>query len=384
MASQPAEILSAAFQRASTNPTGRIVDDSAIISRVELVCRNLTNRAPARFLLACLLAKGDKPTLDIRKPYTAIGGAESYSGRSYDEDYIGPFITQYDLPCNSTTAFLTPAFRNRNIVLTPDVNMVGRPAHLYENVLQLLTDVHTNRVSAADLLAETIRSLLAIQQENRQRMQSLLANLKSSGDPISLSAEAIVALIEQHLKSPRASRLPVLVVASAYRTTSDYLREQALPLRSHNAADEQTGALGDVEIRLLAHEKIVTAYEMKTRRVTKPDIDLALQKIAQMNSKLDNYIFVTTEIIEQEIKEYATTMYEQYGVEVVVLDCLDFLRYFLHLFHRLRTLFLDTYQALVLSEPDSAVSQPLKEVFLALRQAAESGAAEAITTDSDD
>ncbi len=34
--------------------------------------------------------------------------------------------------------------------------------------------------------------------------------------------------------------------------------------------------------------------------------------------------------------------------------------------------FLDDYQDLVLREPDSAVSQPLKEAFLTLRQAAES------------
>jgi hypothetical protein len=49
-----------------------------------------------------------------------------------------------------------------------------------------------------------------------------------------------------------------------------------------------------------------------------------------------------------------------------------FLRHFLHLFHRLRKDFLDQYQTLVLHEPDSAVSQGLKEAFLALRQAAES------------
>jgi hypothetical protein len=42
-----------------------------------------------------------------------------------------------------------------------------------------------------------------------------------------------------------------------------------------------------------------------------------------------------------------------------------------YLFHRLRTDYLDAYQALVLSEPESAVSQPLKEAFLALRQAVE-------------
>ena len=66
-------------------------------------------------------------------------------------------------------------------------------------------------------------------------------------------------------------------------------------------------------------------------------------------------------------------MYEKTtGTEIVMLDCLGFVRHFLHLFHRLRIKFLDTYQALLLAEPDSAVSQPLKEAFLSLRQAAES------------
>jgi DNA adenine methylase len=34
--------------------------------------------------------------------------------------------------------------------------------------------------------------------------------------------------------------------------------------------------------------------------------------------------------------------------------------------------FVEEYQKLLLAEPDSAVSQPLKEAFLALRQAVES------------
>jgi DNA adenine methylase len=58
-------------------------------------------------------------------------------------------------------------------------------------------------------------------------------------------------------------------------------------------------------------------------------------------------------------------------VEIVVLDCVGFLRHFLHLFHRLRTDFLDAYQELLLAEPDSAVSHALKEAFLTLRKAAE-------------
>ena len=68
------------------------------------------------------------------------------------------------------------------------------------------------------------------------------------------------------------------------------------------------------------------------------------------------------------------TIYEKTdGTEIAILDCIGFLRHFLHLFHRIRSEYLEAYQALVLREPDSAVSQTLKEAFLALRQVAESG-----------
>ena len=68
-----------------------------------------------------------------------------------------------------------------------------------------------------------------------------------------------------------------------------------------------------------------------------------------------------TDVIDREVKEYAASLYGQTGgVEVVVLDCLAFMRYFLHLFHRSRLPFVEAYQALVLAEPESAVGQPLK------------------------
>ena len=74
-----------------------------------------------------------------------------------------------------------------------------------------------------------------------------------------------------------------------------------------------------------------------------------------------------------QVADYARSMYEELGgVEVVVLDCIGFLRHFLHLFHRSRMDFLNTYQDLVLAEPASAVSEPLKATFLSLRRTAES------------
>jgi len=369
----PAEILDLAFQRASANLGISLVADREIGLRVELICRSISNRVGVRLLMACLLAKLDKPEVDIRKPYTQIGTADSFSGRTYDEQYVAEFVIKHELPCNPTTAFLTPALRNRNSVLTPDVELEGRPREVYQATLQLLTDVYENRVSAEDLLAETVRYLLIVRNETLLRMESLLARLRASRGSTPLSAEAIITLVEQHLASPRASRLPVLVVAAAYRAAEEYLGERVLPMEAHTAADRQTHALGDLQITLASDDKVVTCYEMKMKRVTINDIDQALQKILDARYQIDNYIFITTDVIVQEVQDYARTIYERTGgTELVVLDCIGFLRHFLHLFHRLRMQFLDHYQELVLSDPESGVSQPLKESFLALRQAAES------------
>lgn len=370
---QPEQILDSVFQRASRHITRPILRNAKIARKVDFVCRNLQNRACARLLLACSLAKAHNPKVDVRKPYTEIGDEDAYSGRAYDESYISQFIIKHDLPCNPTTAFLTPALRNRNIVLTPDVNLVGRPPLLYQTTLELLSYVHTRRISARSLLAETVRCLLVVRDERLQRMNTLLAALRTSEGSIPLSSEGTVSLIQQHLSCPRASRLPVLAVAAAYKAAADHLRERILPLSAHTSADEQTGALGDLQITLVDDDNAVTCYEMKTRRVTREDINRALQKITQASARIDNYIFITTDPIEQDAKDYATSIYDQTGgIEMVILDCLGFLRHFLHLFHRLRAQYLNAYQELLLAESESSVSQPLKEAFLSLRHAAES------------
>lgn len=371
--SNPPDILERVLKRASVDLTKPLIDDEVIRKRVEYVCRNIRNRACTRLLMACLLAKIDRPDVDPRKPYTEIGEEDCFSGRTYDERYIAHFIFANHLPLNPTTAFLTPAFRNLDRPLTRDLELIGRPRQLYRDTLQLLDDVHAGRVSAENLLTETVRVLLVMREEKKTRLETLLTDLRHADDTIPLAAEEIVTLVEQHLKCRDSSRLPVLVVAAAYNSVSAKLGERILPLRSHTAADEQTGALGDVEVCLANDDRIVTVYEMKMRRVTSGDVDRAVDKIASAQQRIHNYIFVTTDTIDEDLKNYAAEVYEQTGgTEVMILDCIGFLRHFLHLFYRSRLGFLDAYQELVLNEPDSAVSQVLKEAFLVLRQAAES------------
>ena len=366
---EPSDILDIAFQTASETPTD---PTSEVTKQIEYVCRGAKNKSGTRFLMACLLAKIHNPKIDIRKPTIEIEGDDAYSGRTYDQNYIGAFIVKYDLPCNSTTAFLTPGFRTINTILTPNAHLGGRPPELYKTVLHLLDDVHKGKVSAEELLVEIVRSLLSLRDENRQRLEVLLK--PSTEGELQLSAEAILTLIEQHLKCPYTSRLPVLVVAAAYKSAETFLGERARPLYSHTAADTQTGASGDLEITLIDEEEVITSYEMKDKRVNRADIDRALQKIADIGKRVDNYIFITTDTIEVEVNEYAASVYERTGgIEMVILDCIGFLRHFLHLFHRIRMQFLDAYQELVLAEPENIVRQELKEAFLVLRRAASSG-----------
>ncbi|MEM9544218.1 MAG: restriction endonuclease, SacI family, partial [Cyanobacteria bacterium P01_E01_bin.42] len=274
----PEEILNNSFQIASTHLGQSLVNDEKIRERVEYVTRNLKNRAGVRLLMACFLAKIHKPEIDVRKPYTEIGNLDTFSGRTYDEKYITPFIHKHNLPCNNTTAFLTPALRNRNVTLTIDLNLVGRPPQLYQFILRLLDDVYRERVTASKLLIEIVRYLLIVRNERGERIESLLESLKTTNDTLPLSSEDIVILIEKHMSLKGTSRLPVLIVAAAYKVAQKHLGEQILELRSHNAADRQTGALGDIEISLLDRDKIVTSYEMKDKKVTKEDIERALQK----------------------------------------------------------------------------------------------------------
>jgi len=368
----PQDILEQAVQRALEHLNQPFIVNEIIAHRIELICRNEQNKGGIRFLLACALAKVHHPQVDIRKPYTEIGGEGTFSGRGYDEAYVESFIRKHKLPSNSTTAFLTPAWRNINRLLTPDMVIAGRPPQLYIACLQLLTDVQEGAISAEELLTETVRLLIVIRNEQAARMESLIASLSVSQGHTALSAEQIVSLIQQHMASPRTSRLPVLVVAAVYEVASAYLGERALHLEGHNAADSQTHALGDVMITVSDEPNIITAYEVKMRRVTINDIDHALTKIQRAGQRIHNFIFVTTDVIEDEVVRYCAALYEKtQGIEVVVLDCVSFLRHFLHLFHRVRMQFLDAYQTLVLAEPDSAVGQPLKETFLTLRRAAE-------------
>lgn len=223
-------------------------------------------------------------------------------------------------------------------------------------------------------MSKTLQSRPPLSNAVRKaRITTLLSGVNRVPDALPLSCEDTGNLIEQHLRCKGSSRLPGLIVAAAFKAAKAGLDERVIKLTTHNALDEQTGTVGDIQITVPGDDKAVTVCEMKNKAVQRGDIDRALQKIAAQGKNVQNYIFISTEAVADDVREYARSKYDETGgVEIAILDCIGFLRHFLHLFHRLRKDFLDQYQTLVLHESDSAVSQGLKEAFLALRQAAES------------
>ena len=84
---KPQEVLSRLLAHVLRTPSKPAVKNPKILARVEYVSRCLSNRAGVRLLMACMLAKIHRPEVDPRKPYTEIGGRDSFSGRTYDEQY---------------------------------------------------------------------------------------------------------------------------------------------------------------------------------------------------------------------------------------------------------------------------------------------------------
>jgi DNA adenine methylase len=370
------EILQKSYKKASLHINHTFIKDEGLRRKIEQVALCLRNRAGVRALLACLLAKIKNPEVDVRKPYTGIDEekqSDSFSGRFLDENYIQKLLEKpFCLPINSTTAFLTPGFRTKNMVLSLDVSMEGRPEQMYKSFLSLLDDVFNRRVSAQLVMHEVLRMLILERDKRKESIDNLLIDIQRTADHLPLSAEDIVVLLSQHLSCRNSSRLPVLIVAAAYKAASRKLGERILKLQSHTAADKQTGALADLEIAMIDDNQVVTAYEMKMKPVMNEDINLALRKIAGKPISIQNYIFITTAPIDADVAEYAREKYDETGgIEFAILDCLGFLRHFLHLFFRIRYEFLNCYQELLLTEPDSSVGHALKETFLSLRKTAE-------------
>lgn len=137
-------------------------------------------------------------------------------------------------------------------------------------------------------------------------------------------------------KSKGASRLPVLALHSLYNLIMPELRRfegfDLADLELHSAADTQTGATGDIEIKN-DDGSVFEALEVKHKiNVTTNLIEIAAQKL--IDRSVDRYYILTTSANcspSDEMLAKAKEVQESTGCQIIVNGVLPTMRYYLRL-----------------------------------------------------
>ncbi len=169
--------LEAALKKARKGAPKGIPQTSAdAIARVA----NSKVAALSRLLLSCLSAKVANPLVKVTMPYTAIAKPGSFSGRTVDEGPVERFRSTHALPLNSTTAFLTPALRNRNMPLAKGQELEGKDRESYRAAVDLLLAVDAHSIGASEALQALLWHLLEKQAVREAGLRQALQGLKDA------------------------------------------------------------------------------------------------------------------------------------------------------------------------------------------------------------
>lgn len=160
-----------------------------------------------------------------------------------------------------------------------------------------------------------------------------------------------------------SAMLPGLAIVSIFNVTEDVFSTKT-------NFDKLTDVIDSIESTQLSHDHIVAVYLVMRYVVTIGNLDDATVKPSKRANRIENLAIIAANNICPEVADYAVTLHETTGgTEVVILNCCDFIMHFIYVFQQRRTEFLDTYESLWLSQPDSSVGSASKDVFLALRRA---------------
>jgi DNA (cytosine-5)-methyltransferase 1 len=172
----------------------------------------------------------------------------------------------------------------------------------------------------------------------------------------------IVAMFTEHFSLPIAgsSRLPVLAIYAIYIVMMDQVgRFEGKTLRElelHSAADQRTGALGDIEV-ISEDDTVFEGLEIKHGLlVTEAMINSCARKIEGVSYPVDRYYILTTHAQCTPTPEMVTqleSLAKWLGCQIVVNGVTPTIKYYLRLLTEPR-LVLPVYQDLL--EGERAIS----------------------------
>jgi DNA (cytosine-5)-methyltransferase 1 len=275
-------------------------------------------------VVTSLAIKAAFPELDVRYHQVQIGAPFSF--RPISEKVVYPWLARNHFE-GAKSGWQTRTFeRPKPFTMDFEENIEG----VKEAFLTIYDEVQQHEANAAEGLAY----LLLRQMELREHKKVVLA------EPTIDDINVIVKLLEKHFtysySSKGASRLPVLAMHAIYSVMIKQLMRfegmTLLPLKSHSAADEQTGSVGDIEVSQ-PDGNIFEALEIKhNQKIEKEVIEDSVRKI--LGHQLDRYYILTTHQEcrpSEEIKLQLREIKDRMGCQVITNGVLPTIQYYLRM-----------------------------------------------------
>jgi DNA (cytosine-5)-methyltransferase 1 len=273
-----------------------------------------------------LAIKSAIPELDVRK-YKVEMGAQ-FSHRRVSEEVVVPFLAAQEFVYAPSGGWQTRTLERTTPYTMDYPENIGS---VKKEFLAIYDEVSEKEADAAAAL----EYLFYLQMEMREKKRIRLAT------PQTGLIQTIIGLFESHFfygykGVSGASRLPVLAIYAVYEVLmAQFKRYDGMllrPLQKHSAADEQTGAIGDIEVETPAHE-IFEAVEIKHDIIIDGDIiDTAVRKFAPTGVK--RYYILTSHRDcrpSEDILAALKDKQERTGVQIIVNGVLPTVAYYLRL-----------------------------------------------------
>lgn len=293
----------------------------------EIIANSESSKGVMTVLLTSLCYKWLNPSQDIRNHQTSI--PNGYSGRTFDSNYITPFLKSQKFPAMAESGWLTRSLEQK-IPYNFEYSGAIRPPSLKAAFLTILDEVE-NGADSVGFMKVLIQGLIL------QRNAQMIDLVKPTALPIS----TILAVLDQHFHgsyvADGASRLPVLAVYAAYQCLTRELKrfegKELLPIANHTSSDVRGGRIGDVEVS----DKNGRPFEAVE---VKHGIPITLALVQDARSKFQTtpvdrfYLLSTADTPPEEmarITEEAQKIKNTHGCQVIANGLMFTIKYYLRL-----------------------------------------------------
>lgn len=203
---------------------------------------------PLKAVIASVAAKLASPDWDTRLHKVELGG--KYSLRSLEHSHVCPLLHSKGLYATATESSLNVTFRaNEPYNMTYSANISPRPCKL-----SFLSIVHEINERYSQELCEAILGYCLHFLKDRKAREDALKAATAIPPPLGASLKTVEGMLNRVHSSclSHISAFPAIAFHAACEAVAPILWPEGThiqPLNAHTAADDKTGAKGDVEGR---------------------------------------------------------------------------------------------------------------------------------------